>query len=77
MRKYDKKVVVMDSTLGMLLVAFIVLKLTGVIAWGWFWVLSPLWMPFAILFGFLGIAFAGVCVFGALSFIVTKAKKAN
>lgn len=27
-----------------LLVVFIVLKLTGVIAWSWFWVLSPLWI---------------------------------
>lgn len=74
MRKYDKKVVVMDSTLGMLLVAFVVLKLLGLITWSWFWVLSPVWMPFALLFGFLGIAFAGVCVFGALSFIAKKVK---
>lgn len=28
-----------------LLVAFIVLKLCGVIAWSWVWVLSPLWIP--------------------------------
>ena len=74
MRKYDKKVVVMDSTLGMLLVAFVVLKLLGLITWSWFWVLSPIWMPFALLFGFLGVAFAGVCVFGALSFIAKKVK---
>lgn len=26
---------------GLLTVAFIVLKLVGVIAWSWFWVLSP------------------------------------
>lgn len=26
---------------GLLTVAFIVLKLTNVISWGWFWVLSP------------------------------------
>lgn len=64
----------MNSTLGMLLVAFVVLKLLGLITWSWFWVLSPIWMPFALLFGFLGIAFAGVCVFGALSFIAKKVK---
>jgi hypothetical protein len=29
---------------GLLTVAFIVLKLTGVIAWSWWWVLSPLWI---------------------------------
>ena len=30
-------------------VAFIVLKLTGVIDWSWLWVLAPLWIPWAIL----------------------------
>ena len=30
--------------LGLLTIAFIVLKLTGVIAWSWFWILSPMWM---------------------------------
>lgn len=29
----------------LLLVAFIVLKLTGVITWSWWWVLAPLWIP--------------------------------
>lgn len=33
---------------GLLTVAFIVLKLTGVIAWSWWWVLSPLWIGAAI-----------------------------
>ncbi len=32
---------------GLLTVAFIVLKLTNVIAWSWWWVLSPLWIGFA------------------------------
>jgi hypothetical protein len=27
---------------------FVVLKLVGVIAWSWWWVLSPVWIPFAI-----------------------------
>lgn len=29
---------------GLLTIAFIVLKLTDVIAWSWLWVLSPLWV---------------------------------
>ena len=29
---------------GLLTVAFVVLKLTDVIAWSWWWVLSPLWI---------------------------------
>lgn len=33
---------------GLLSVAFIVLKLTGVINWSWLWVLAPIWIPTAI-----------------------------
>jgi hypothetical protein len=29
-------------------VAFIVLRLVGVIHWSWVWVLAPFWIPFAI-----------------------------
>jgi hypothetical protein len=32
------------SAASLLTIAFIVLKLTGVIAWSWWWVLSPLWI---------------------------------
>lgn len=33
---------------GLLAVAFIVLKLCNVIKWSWLWVLSPLWISFAV-----------------------------
>lgn len=33
---------------GLLAIAFIVLKLMGIIKWSWLWVLSPLWIPTAI-----------------------------
>lgn len=33
---------------GLLTIAFIVLKLTGVITWGWEWVLAPLWIPIVL-----------------------------
>ena len=33
---------------GLLTVAFIVLKLTGYIAWSWLWVLSPIWITSAL-----------------------------
>jgi membrane protein YdbS with pleckstrin-like domain len=32
----------------LLTVLFIGLKLGGVIAWSWWWVLSPLWLPAAV-----------------------------
>jgi hypothetical protein len=41
---------------GLLAIAFIVLKLTGVIAWSWLWVLAPLWIPLAIVIVILIIA---------------------
>lgn len=33
---------------GLLTIVFIVLKLTAVISWSWLWVLSPLWIDFAL-----------------------------
>lgn len=33
--------------LGLLGLLFIGLKLTGYIAWSWWWVLAPIWIPFA------------------------------
>ena len=35
--------------LGLLTIAFIVLKLCNVIEWSWIWVLSPIWIPFIVL----------------------------
>lgn len=32
---------------GLLTLLFIALKLCNVIDWSWYWVLSPLWIPFA------------------------------
>lgn len=36
------------GVLSLLLVAFIVMKLCGVITWPWLWVLSPFWIPLVI-----------------------------
>lgn len=32
---------------GLLFIVFLVLKLTAVIDWSWWWVTSPLWVPLA------------------------------
>ncbi|MGZ0151894.1 hypothetical protein ACXJJ3_32890 [Kribbella sp. WER1] len=29
-------------------IAFVVLKLVGVISWSWLWVLAPFWIPIAV-----------------------------
>ena len=34
---------------GLLTILFIGLKLTNYITWSWLWVLSPLWIPVAII----------------------------
>ncbi len=36
---------------GLLFVAFLVMKLCGVINWSWWWVCAPLWLPLAIVLG--------------------------
>ena len=33
---------------GLLAIVFIVLKLTKVIDWSWWWVTAPIWIPVAI-----------------------------
>jgi hypothetical protein len=46
------------SLASLLTVAFVTLKLCGVIHWDWLWVLSPLWIPLvilAILYAFIGL----------------------
>lgn len=46
---------------GLLAIVFIVLKLIGehfhtpVADWSWWWVLSPLWIPVAIVFAVIGV----------------------
>lgn len=45
-----------ESGIGLdiiLFVVFLILKLTGDIDWSWWWVTSPLWIPFAIVLGFM------------------------
>lgn len=48
---------------GLLAIVFITLKLTGYIAWSWWWVLSPIWISMS-----LGI----VIIIGAIGFAIIK-----
>jgi len=41
---------------GLLTIAFIVLKLMGVIAWSWWWVLSPIWISFLLVIAIVVLA---------------------
>lgn len=40
---------------GLLTIAFIVLKLLGIITWGWVWVLSPIWIEVILVIVLLAI----------------------
>lgn len=48
MENKNKNITIQGLGSTLLLIAFIVLKLCHVIEWSWFWVLSPLWIPFAL-----------------------------
>lgn len=52
---------------ALLFVVFLVLKLTGVIAWSWWWVTAPLWAGLAIV--------AMIALVALLGFGVAKALK--
>lgn len=51
------------SFCGVLFLIFFVLKLTKVIAWSWWWVTAPLWMPTAIVFALIVLAWLVVVFF--------------
>jgi len=62
----SKQVVVNNSgvgVVGLLQVLFIALKLIGVIAWGWWWVFSPIWI--STLAAILGIVVLGIIFYKA------------
>lgn len=71
MKNYDKNNKKTEVTSGgtgfcsLLTIAFIVLKLCGVISWSWLWVLAPLWIPIALSFAIIAV-FAMGCAISVL-----------
>ena len=61
------------SMCSLLLVAFITLKLCDVIAWSWWWVLAPLWAPWAIAFAVMGII--GLVLVAATVIVIVLSKE--
>ena len=47
------------SFVGLLAIAFIVLKLCNVITWSWLWVLSPIWISVALVI--IGCIILAIC----------------
>ena len=52
--------------LSVLTMIFVVLKLTSNITWNWAWVLSPLWMPMAIIIVLVILIGVPLALFGKL-----------
>lgn len=57
---------------GLLAIVFITLKLCGVISWSWWWVLSPLWIPLALVLGGLGLFGVAVVLLAVITACVAK-----
>lgn len=54
---------------GLLAIVFIVLKLTHVIDWSWWWVLAPLWGGLALFFIAVGmVALTSLIIAAVLSY---------
>jgi hypothetical protein len=50
------------SLSAVLFIVFLVLKLTGNIDWSWWWVTSPLWIPFILGLAIVGFIFLIVII---------------
>lgn len=50
---------------GLLTILFVALKLTDTIAWSWWWVLAPMWIPAAVAI-VLFVAIGTAAVIGAV-----------
>lgn len=55
--------------LFLLFFAFLILKVTGAVAWSWWWVFSPLWLPAA----FVLVALAVMAVMGVSIYKIVAA----
>ena len=62
----NNKIVVHSPICMILFIVFLVLKLTNVINWSWWWVTAPLWIPVSIALVLLLIAIA---ILGIISII--------
>ena len=67
----DKNIIINGNWVSLLVfLIFLVLKLTKVIDWSWWWVTSPLWIGFAVIFLSLFLFFTVIGIVGILSKIL-------
>lgn len=65
------------TPLSLLGIAFIIMKVMGIIAWSWWWVLAPFWaIPAILLFPFVAVCFGAlVAIIGAAIISIFEKKK--
>ena len=51
---------------------FLVLKLCSVITWSWWWVTAPLWIPFALAAGLVGVSLVVALLILIVVFILNR-----
>jgi hypothetical protein len=61
-KKVKAPIQIGTSPMFLLFLLFLGLKLTGQIAWSWWWITAPIWGPFAAIFTFISIVFVGALV---------------
>ena len=66
MNNNNNKVVVHSPICMILFIVFLVLKLTNVINWSWWWVTAPLWIPVSIV---LVVLFIAIVILGIIAII--------
>ncbi|MBN1628605.1 MAG: hypothetical protein JW990_02470 [Thermoleophilia bacterium] len=63
------------SLVGLTFIVFLVLKLTGVIDWSWWWVTSPLWLgALATVAGLLLVGVVGFAIYRIVKRVRSKRK---
>lgn len=60
---------------GILLVVFIVLKLTNLIDWSWWWVLSPMWIGLLMIVVVVFLVVLGLVVGGSIKKMLKDNRK--
>lgn len=60
------------GVLGLLGVAFVVLKLCGVINWSWWWVTAPFWGGIALVLAIILVPVTVVGIYSAVSAFVGR-----
>ena len=60
---------------GLLTIVFVTLKLCKVIAWSWWWILAPMWIPLTLVLSIIGLGLIGVLIGSIVDKIQIKRRR--